>query len=159
MENKKDNILSNPLKVLLAEDKAEIRALLLLYLARANAVCKAVTNGSQVLSALKQDNYDLILMDMEMPIMNGLTAVIKLRALGYKRPIFALTANSGQYAKEACLHAGCNGYICKPVNPKELNALVARFSLEKFNLEKSIELETNNNASIVDPYQHGVYFN
>jgi len=79
-------------------------------------------DGRRVLS----EPYDVILMDMHMPIMNGYEATKQLRAAGYSGPIIALTAHVEEHDRESCLEAGCDEYVTKPIERHELIELVRR---------------------------------
>ncbi|MCA2005620.1 MAG: response regulator, partial [Ignavibacterium sp.] len=80
-----------------------------------------VENGLQALEAVKQQKYDLILMDMQMPVMNGFEATQKIRELDDYRdtPIIALTAFAMKGDREKCLEAGATDYIPKPIDSQE----------------------------------------
>ena len=82
-------------------------------------------NGVEALEAVAQDDQagrriDLILMDVQMPRMDGFTAVRKLRERGFQRPIIALTANAMDSDRDACFAAGYSDYLSKPIDMKEL---------------------------------------
>ena len=108
-------------KVLLAEDNLDNQQLLLIYLERMGANVTIVDNGKLAVEAANDDDFDLVLMDIRMPIMGGLEAVTLLREQGFKKPIVALTANAMQEDKDACFDVGCDDFLTKPID-------VARFS-------------------------------
>ncbi|GER08295.1 hypothetical protein JCM17843_26050 [Kordiimonadales bacterium JCM 17843] len=88
-----------------------------------------VENGVQAVEALsKDDHYDLVFMDMRMPVMDGLEAMRRIRATegGHNIPIIALTANANQSDEAACLKAGADAYLTKPIDTQVLYALVKR---------------------------------
>ena len=91
-----------------------------------------VSNGQEAIDAVKQadsrgEPIDLILMDMQMPIMNGFEATSKLRSCGFSRPIVALTAGAMAGDREKCLAAGCSEYLTKPVDHANLLAILLRY--------------------------------
>jgi len=102
--------------VLLAEDTPDNQRLISMYLRRAGASVDVVENGQQALQKALQHEYDLILMDMQMPIMGGVEAIEKLRVAGYKNPIVTLTANALKQDRERCAKAGADDYLTKPLD-------------------------------------------
>jgi CheY-like chemotaxis protein/HPt (histidine-containing phosphotransfer) domain-containing protein len=113
--------------VLLAEDGPDNQLLVTTLLRKYGLDVTVVGNGQlavDVALAAVQDGrpFDLILMDMQMPVLDGYQAVSKLRSLGYGRPIFALTAHAMEAERERCLAAGCSGYISKPIDRTALLA-------------------------------------
>jgi CheY-like chemotaxis protein len=91
-----------------------------------------VANGREVLQALERQSYDLILMDVQMPGMDGMEATKEIRRLwpsGGPR-ILALTAHTIAGDKEKCLEAGMDDYLCKPINLEDLKAALNRESYE-----------------------------
>gem|GEM_PF-1263286 len=111
-----------PLKILLAEDNAVNQKLALRMLERMGYRADVVANGLEVLEALQRQPYDLVLMDMQMPEMDGLEATRQIVKEWKKaRPrIIAMTANAMQEDREACLAAGMDDYISKPVQVADL---------------------------------------
>jgi signal transduction histidine kinase/DNA-binding NarL/FixJ family response regulator len=107
-------------KVLLAEDNEQNQQLVSMYLGQTNAQLTIVENGEQAVETALSSNFDLILMDLQMPIMDGLEAISLLRSSGYKDPIVALTASAMLDSKKRCLEAGCDDYISKPIDSKIL---------------------------------------
>ena len=101
--------------VLVVEDSPDNQDLVTRYLIKVGATVEVVDNGLIAVQKAMTSPYDLILMDVQMPIMDGLTATKKLRAEGYKGPIAILTANALKEDKDKCLSAGANDYLTKPL--------------------------------------------
>jgi CheY-like chemotaxis protein len=93
---------------------------------------KVVANGREALGALEQGTYDLVLMDMQMPEMDGFEATVELRKreklTGLHTPIVALTAHAMKGDRERCLNAGMDGYLSKPIRAQELYELLENYS-------------------------------
>jgi len=115
------------IRVLLAEDNA-INALLTRTLLEADGcLCDVVEDGLLAVEAVKNNEYDLVFMDMRMPNMDGLEATRKIRSMGYNAkvlPIVALTANAFDDDRNACFDSGMNDFMTKPVSAEELSAMV-----------------------------------
>ncbi len=103
-------------RILVAEDAAGNQALIRLLLERLGLEVVIVENGQQALDRALSESFDLIFMDMQMPVMNGYDAVRMLRQKGYTGPIVALTANAMKEDEKKCLAAGCDGYLQKPID-------------------------------------------
>jgi CheY-like chemotaxis protein len=119
------------LAILAVEDNAIIRTLISKLLARRGYRADLVNNGSEAVAAVQKHRYDLVLMDMQMPVMDGVTATKAIRGLsGPERdiPIIALTANALVGQREICLAAGMNGFLTKPIQPDELYEAILRWS-------------------------------
>jgi CheY-like chemotaxis protein/HPt (histidine-containing phosphotransfer) domain-containing protein len=113
----------HPLRILLAEDNVVNQKVALYLLERMSYRADVAANGLEVLQALKRQTYDVVLMDMQMPEMDGLEATRSIyeRWPAGERPwIIAMTANALQGDRERCLEAGMNDYVSKPVRPEEL---------------------------------------
>ena len=98
-------------------------------LRKAGAAVTVAENGQESLERVQSAgaiSFDLILMDMQMPVMDGYEATRRLRAAGYRGPILALTAHAMADDEKKCLDAGCNGYIAKPIKGQWFLCLVAR---------------------------------
>ncbi|HEY3963924.1 MAG TPA: ATP-binding protein [Planctomycetaceae bacterium] len=104
-----------PIRVLLVEDGETNRQLISLVLSEAGATVVCAENGSAGVELAAGGVFDLILMDMQMPVMDGYTAARTLRSQGCSLPILALTAHAMRGDQEKCLAAGCTGYLSKPV--------------------------------------------
>ncbi len=105
------------LKALVVDDSETNRELLKIVLKEAGATIETLENGQQALDRLQQPGtVDVVLMDMQMPVLDGYSATEKLRQGGFTRPIIALTANSMKGDEHRCLAAGCNDYVSKPIN-------------------------------------------
>jgi two-component system, sensor histidine kinase and response regulator len=107
-------------RVLLADDGETNRKLIQVFLSRHGADVQTVENGEMACRLAVAEEYDVILMDMQMPQMDGYAAARKLRSIGYEKPIIALTAHAMKGDREKCTYAGCSGYLSKPVNVDEL---------------------------------------
>lgn len=107
-------------RVLVAEDSATNQTLIKLLLEKLGFVVTIAANGFEAVEAVKNQHFELIFMDMEMPEMNGYTATERLRSLGVKTPIIAMTASIDDGDKKECLAAGCDDYVLKPIDRTHL---------------------------------------
>ncbi len=109
-------------KVLLVEDNMINQQLAVEVLQAKGLVVEIANNGKEAVKAVSQSSYDLVLMDVQMPVMGGLEATRLMRADARfaNVPIVAMTANAMQGAKEECLAAGMNDYVSKPIDPDHL---------------------------------------
>jgi CheY-like chemotaxis protein len=118
-----------PKKILLAEDSALIQRVMLGFLKNWGHEVTSVENGRLAVERAQAERFDLVLMDVEMPEMNGLDATAAIRASereGDRIPIIALTAEARTGDRERCLAAGMDDYLPKPADPKALYALINR---------------------------------
>ena len=114
-------------RVLLADDSTDNRVLLKRLLERSGFAVEAVGNGAEAvrraMHAMREGNgdaFDLILMDMQMPEVDGYEATAELRRSGYRAPIVALTAHASLTDRDKCLNAGCDSYLSKPYDLDQL---------------------------------------
>ena len=114
-------------KVLLAEDNDDNQRLLSMYLKKMGAEFTIVDNGKLAYETAMNEEFDLVLMDMQMPIMDGIEAVRLLRKANYDKPIVALTANAMKKDKDRCLAAGCDDFVTKPIHRNVLYEVVSRY--------------------------------
>jgi CheY-like chemotaxis protein len=117
-------VARRPLRVLLAEDHLVNQRLMVALLEEQGHQVVVAGNGQQALAALEQQPCDVILMDVQMPVMDGFEATARLRAqqkqTGRHIPIIALTAHAMKGDRERCLAAGMDGYLSKPIRAREL---------------------------------------
>ena len=119
-----------PLRVLVAEDNSTNRRVIGLILDTIDAQISFVENGELAVEAFRTERFDLILMDMQMPVMDGLTATRAIRALEAQQdlirtPIVMLTANAMEEHQRRALEAGCDLHVAKPVAPADLIEAIA----------------------------------
>ena len=114
-------------KVLVAEDVEGSQILMKLMLSKLGVEVVIAEDGNQALQKALSQSFDLILMDMQMPHMNGYEATRILKQQGYKTPIVALTANAMKGDDQKCLEAGCDGYLTKPIDRRELPRILAKY--------------------------------
>ena len=118
-------------KILLAEDSIDNQELLLAVLGNVGAEVEVVENGRLAIERAERGGFDVVLMDMNMPEMDGYEATRRLRDGGYQRPILALTAHAMSGDCERCLAAGCDAHLAKPIDRKQLILAVAQYAMSK----------------------------
>lgn len=120
--------MSTPNKVLIAEDSSVIQNLVKKILEFQNFEITAVKNGEQVLQMLDKDPYDIILLDINMPVMDGMECVKAIRSLSDKKkskiPVVAITGNARNYSGEEFKDVGFNDVLMKPLNFDKLVMVV-----------------------------------
>jgi|GEM_PF-3991860 len=107
-------------RVLLAENNTFNQEITTELLKRIGLVAIIANNGLEALDLLQRETFDLVLMDVQMPLLDGLAATRRLRALGLTLPVWAMTANVTAENRQACLAAGMDGFISKPIMPELL---------------------------------------
>ncbi len=123
---------ARPLRVLLAEDNPVNQRLAVRLLEKMGHASVVAGNGLEAVAALEDAEFDVVLMDVQMPEMGGIEATAEIRrreaASGGHIPIIALTAHAMKGDRERCLEAGMDGYLTKPLRPGELAAALATFT-------------------------------
>ncbi len=117
--------MSRPRSILLAEDNSVNQRVAAHLLAFLGHHCDIASNGSEVLEAMSRKSYDLILMDIRMPVMDGLETARRIRASLRTPPrIVALTGSDCAEDRAACLAAGMSGFVSKPVSLEALRQVI-----------------------------------
>ncbi len=120
----------HPARILLVDDNEDNRNLLCLYLHNTPYNCTIATNGAEAVTLFKQSSFDLVIMDIEMPVLDGYEATKQLRLWEEERqleatPIIALTAHAFVRYRKKCIEAGCSDYLTKPVRKDTLIQTIA----------------------------------
>jgi two-component system, sensor histidine kinase and response regulator len=125
--------LSPRFHILVAEDNQMNQRLTARFLEKMGHTVTLAQDGQEALTLVQHQHFDLVLMDMRMPVMDGLQATRRIRSLesssGKRLPILALTANAFDEDRNLCLKAGMDGFLSKPVSPAELRAEIERLAL------------------------------
>ncbi len=123
---------SRSLRILLAEDNTVNQRLAMRLLEKQGHLVAAANNGREALEALGRERFDLVLMDVQMPELDGFQATARIRekerTTGTHIPIIAMTAHAMMGDRERCLAAGMDDYISKPIQPEELFKLIAKLA-------------------------------
>jgi two-component system sensor histidine kinase/response regulator len=119
--------------VLLVEDNFVNQKVAVRFLERLGCTVEVASNGAEGVAACQQGQFDIVLMDLQMPVMDGMTATRKIREseTSSHTPIIALTANAMTGDRELCEAAGMDGYLTKPIEVERLRNILAKFGLEK----------------------------
>ncbi len=153
-------------KILIAEDNPMNQRLIKHLMKNWNFNFDLVFNGSQALEALKKQHYDLVLMDIQMPEMDGYTSTSHIRSeLKSRIPIIAMTAHAMEGEREKCIKAGMNDYCSKPINEEKLFEMIQKYlvlkdesSLTQYNIAKekaNEKLAKVIDLNVVDRYSKG----
>jgi two-component system sensor histidine kinase/response regulator len=118
--------------VLLVEDNFVNQKVAVRFLERLGCSVEVASNGAEGVAACQRRQFDLVLMDLQMPVMDGMTATRKIREWEMSRhtPIIALTANAMTGDRELCEAAGMDGYLTKPIEVERLRSVLAKYGLE-----------------------------
>lgn len=114
-------------KVLVADDNASNQLLMRILLGKLGVDASFVANGKEAVEKLGKDTFDLVLMDIQMPVMNGYEATEALRKTGNNIPVIALTASTSSSEIKRCKDVGCNEYLQKPINKQSLFEALSKF--------------------------------
>jgi PAS domain S-box-containing protein len=115
------------LNVLVVDDASDNRTLISRFLIAAGACVDCAVDGFDGMNHALGKNYDVVLMDIQMPLLDGYTATTRLRAGGYRKPIIALTAHALKEERESSIKAGCDDHLTKPIDRATLINRVAKF--------------------------------
>lgn len=114
-------------KILVVEDTATSAMVLLSWLKRTNCQIVFAENGQEALNIMAKQKFDVVLMDIQMPIIDGMTAAKQLRAQGNSTPLIALSAHAFAEQRQAAIDVGFNGYIVKPFHWQDVRQEIERF--------------------------------
>jgi len=132
--------------ILVAEDTPTNQILIELLLKRMGLLVTIADDGNQAVQKVLSRKFDLILMDMQMPYLNGYDATTKLRKKGITTPIVALTANAMKSDRDKCIEAGCDDYLTKPIEREKLVECLTHFLVsdhDSVKKHKQIEINTD----------------
>jgi signal transduction histidine kinase/ActR/RegA family two-component response regulator len=113
-------------KILVVDDSLDNQTLVSRFLRRSGAVISTAQNGQEAVETTLSEKPDLILMDLQMPTMDGYEATKRLRGLGYHQPIIALTAHAMKQERIRCLASGFNDHLSKPIDSQALLLMISR---------------------------------
>ena len=144
--------VSSGLKVLLAEDDVFNQGLIRQMMQKINVDIVAVGNGQEALEQLEDDHFDLLLLDMQMPVLDGMQTIVEIRKnkAWNKLHVIALTGEAQEGDAEKFINAGCNDYLPKPMNLEEFYGKIYALLAGKFSDESSGETTTAENVSAVE---------
>lgn len=122
-------------RVLIADDEPGNQKLTEIHLCRLGLHVTAVDNGQQVIDTAMSQKFDMIFMDMQMPVIDGFKATTHLRQKGMNVPIIALTAYAFDGDRQRCIAAGCDDYISKPVDSDIMKSMVEKHCRKTVNAQ------------------------
>jgi CheY-like chemotaxis protein len=122
-----ERLALNGVKVLVVDDSADNRVLVTTFLKKAGALVTQAEDGSIAVQKATEEDPDMILMDIQMPVMDGHRATQTLRSQGYEKPIIALTAHAMREEKERCFASGCTEFMTKPLNRELLMETLSKY--------------------------------
>jgi CheY-like chemotaxis protein len=140
--------------ILCADDNEDNRQLVAYLVAKTGAQLTLVEDGQQALNAIKKGTFDLVLMDMQMPEMDGLQATTILQQQNFQAPIVMLTANVDSNSKKNMLAAGAKAHFAKPIDSQRFYAMVVEYLCAKTDDKKSDNVISDNKFLIKLPNTH-----
>lgn len=120
--------IPHPLKVLVVDDAEDNRTLMHRYISHLGCRVELAASGFECLEKVKANSFDLILMDIQMPEMDGFETLSQLKKQGFSRPVIALTAHAMKGDRENCLSKGFDEYLMKPLQKVQLKKMLAQYS-------------------------------
>ena len=114
-------------KILVVDDSFDNRTLVMQFLRSVGASVEMANNGKEGVEKALTGKFDLVLMDLQMPVMDGYAATKELRRRGYEGPIVALTAHAMKDERRRCLEGGFNEHLSKPIDRASLSRTIARY--------------------------------
>jgi CheY-like chemotaxis protein len=116
------------LKILLVDDSLDNQLIVTHLLRRTGAHIETANNGREGVDKAMAGDFDLVLMDLQMPVLDGYGAVQELKKLGYTKPVIALTAHAMKEERIRCLESGFSDHVSKPVDRQLLVKVIGQFS-------------------------------
>jgi CheY-like chemotaxis protein len=113
-------------RVLIAEDN-DSNFILMTYILKKHYQYERAKNGQEAVDMVEKNNYDIVLMDIKMPVMDGLEATKKIKAIHPELPIVALTANAFDSDRQLAFDAGCDEFLSKPISSEVCLRTIAKF--------------------------------
>lgn len=135
--------------ILVCDDEADIRSALRVYLSGDEYSIFEAENGEEALEIIEKENIHLLLMDIMMPVLDGITALAKLRENGNNIPVILLTSKSQDTDKILGLNAGADDYITKPFNPVEVIARIKSQLRRYMHFGGNNEIQEKNDSAVI----------
>lgn len=143
-------------KVLIVDDEPRIRELIRTHLEHAGFACEEAGDGASALASMETYAPDLVLLDLMMPFMDGMTCLGEMRRRKLETPVIILTARGEEYDRVAGLEAGADDYVVKPFSPRELTARVKAVLARTLPKERGAGERYVFGALVIDAASHSV---
>ncbi len=130
-------------RVLVAEDTPTNQTLIKILLEKMGLNVVLAQDGNEAVNAVSQQDFDIVLMDIQMPHMNGYDATRQLRKQGFSKPIIAVTAHAMNGDKEKCIEAGCDDYLPKPIDRNHLTEILTKYLAKASDMNEKIDSVKN----------------